>query len=567
VAKPVRTILGINPGYHDSAAAILRDGRVIAVVETERLSRTKHALMESPAAAVKECLAMTAMTLKDVDHIALGWSPPFAPDRESDSLLDPAALATYQQRVLQYALSGEGDWSEIRTASPAYSGTSSLRLPPSFSFHRHHIAHAASLRLHYANDPLTTIVVDGQGERESTTVGQLRGTDFLSHAAHPIAHSIGNFYGHAARWAGLGFHGGGQLMGLAAYYAATPAQLSHELPAFDGSDYRGQREKHRAHVEAQLAEVFPFSPNEGCDQLAYAQVAAAAQAAVERALFQLAHDHLPANEPALGLVGGVAQNSVALGRLHEVTTPLAGPLVDDAGTAVGAAVLAAHKLAGPVRSDPSPYLGRRWTARELDEATQRIDSNEAVVETGSAEHLTELAVQLLVGGAILGVFRGRAEVGKRALGNRSILASPIHRSSLTRVNEVKGRQPWRPLAPSTLERSVPLIFDVKQATPTMRYMLSTHTVRDSWRKRIPAAVHVDGTARLQSVSASLNPAFHSLLERFDAITSVPALLNTSFNGRGEPIVHTPVQAVNLMLKTEMDGILFDDRILIRRAKR
>jgi predicted NodU family carbamoyl transferase len=393
-------VLGVNSGWHDSSAALLKDGQVLAMVEQDRLSRKKHAMWETPTDAVAACLREAGITLDDVEVVAIGWDDPVCLEQKGERF----DSEQYRQWLL-----------------PAD------RLPrdktPTIQFVPHHLAHAASGLWTSGFDRAAILVMDGRGETQSTSLaaGSVAGIELL--AEWDVSQSLGNFYGYAAEWAGFTFWGPGKLMGLAAYGRSnqpTPLITTDSGYRFDGSppappDVGGQEQQHRDLLDRYFKSVYPFAPGDPTDVMAHAGFAASIQAALEEAIFQLARvakERTDADD--LVIAGGVGLNCTLNGRLarsrlfRDVYVP---PVPHDTGVSLGAA-LVADRARCPER-EPMPrfehaYWGLSPAAAEVEAAIR--DSGLAAVRLSEGELVARVADHLAEG-RIVGWFQGRAEVG------------------------------------------------------------------------------------------------------------------------------------------------------------
>lgn len=551
-------ILGVNVGLHDSSAALVKGTEFIAIGEQERFSRNKRAGNEAPHDAIRFCLRQAAISPRDLSAIAIGT--------------DVAALHRY------LGLDSLERSSFPSIESPSYFfppelldqvNCSTVQVP-------HHIAHAASAFYASGFKEAAIVVVDNRGEDCSTTlaIGTDRGISIIE--TLPVEESLGLYYRVAAEYAGLcGTHREvGKLMGLAAYGRATesvPLEVRHggprlmNLPTIDarrGADVAPLR-------AAQLMtwfrdQCFPFAAGLTSEIMAYANFAASVQQSLEAAILSLAtklRAHTASD--AICLAGGVALNCSANGRLAAeaiFARLFVTPMAHDSGVALGAALETSRMLTGQCPSEPQAhaYWGAEFSPQEILIA---IEPHGLVVrQYQDDEEYVDVVSGLLDADRIVGWFQGRAEVGPRALGARSILASPRSRQTLVRVNRIKGREVWRPLAPSILEEAFAEYFDCNHHSP---FMLVAAKVRREKQRLIPAVVHVDGTSRPQAVSRQTNPRFWKLIKRFGERSGVPILLNTSFNMAGEPIVHSPANAVHDFLSSDLDVLAIGDLVVTK----
>jgi carbamoyltransferase len=563
-------ILGVSStGAHDSSAAIVRNGELIAAAEEERFSRHKHD-GRVPLDAIAYCLAAAGVEMRDVDLLALPERP-FRFGR--DSYLAEMEWALVRRQVRE----GPGTWRHL--VHRAAAGTiRRARLPinfgmdadarvsvremrtrfgplPRVAFFDHHRAHAAASFLTSGAESAAVVTYDGVGGPYSTVTWRACGGGIRRTGAELHPNSLGNFYADITAHLGLGDWGEGKTMGLAPY--GDPARLRDGVAAMLGlRGERWYRYKHDA-----VEEVLGFPPRNGEPIMSgpYAEAAASAQEALEVALSRITRSAVSGHH-TLCLGGGVALNCSANGKLR--TAGIAPdlwvfPAAGDGGLAVGAALLGA--VAGgwvPRRRLDHAYWGPEYPDAALEAALQ---AEPRISFRRSPDIATETAV-LLADGHVVGWFQGRMEFGPRALGNRSIIADPRSVAIRDRVNRLKGREHWRPLAPSVLLDRAPDYFALEGESP---FMLFAVPVRPERRRDIPAVVHVDGSARPQTVSQAQNPRYHALLTAFELTTGVPVLLNTSFNGAWEPIVASPFEAVRTFIACGLDALVLGDYIAVR----
>lgn len=558
-----RYVLGLNVGFHDASAALLRDGELRWLIEEERLSRKKHAIAQAPANAVRAALAAEGITIDAVDEIAIGWDFRGTP------------LGTNRR------------FSDAGLRRMLFPTESNVRLPR-VRWVAHHIAHAASAYFSCGRDDVAILVVDGAGEDQSATIARGRDGKIEILRQWPVSQSLGFFYTAASRWAGFGDWGTGKLMGLAAYgrpdAAALPLRRHAEGYEFDfpepqlpqlGDDRTtaalGPLFAYYPAFESKVRPVFcghfPYMERTGEEPIAYADFAATVQSALEEAMFGLVD--VVTREYGLStlvLAGGVAMNCTMIGRLvdsgrfEHVYVP---PVPTDAGVSLGAALIGAQAR-GEFR--PTSIDHAYWSEGiTLDAAAQEARAAGLAVRVLSDEELSKHVAQALADGRIVGWAHGRGEIGQRALGARSILADPRDRRSLERLNLLKGREMWRPVAPSILAEHIGDVMAGRSAHP-WRFMLAAGQVRPQMRRRVPAVTHVDGSARPQLVDRTTNPAYWSLIDAFRQVADVPLVVNTSFNLAGEPIVNTAAEAVSTYVRGESMDVLVMDRLLAARSE-
>jgi carbamoyltransferase len=545
----VSTILGVNAVFHDPAAALVIDGETVAAAEEERFSRRKHgkdpvpfSAWELPVESMRWCLEHAGLDPEDVDAVAYSYDPDLAP-APGPSITDDdwEGLRTlYVRRVPQF----------LATALPG------LRIGR-VDHIAHHVAHAASACIAAPDDRSAVLVLDGRGESASHLGGRWHDGRLDVLAAQRLPHSLGLFY--EAVTEHLGFRRSSdeyKVMALASY--GDPDRFGdvirdHVRAAGDGGF---------AVDPVDLgALVPPRTPGEAWNEV-HADVAAAAQVRLEEVVLDLARWlHARTGERAITLAGGVALNCVANGRLAAegpFEQVWVQPAAGDAGTALGAALAAATRRGERCAPFTTAALGRGWDADEI----------EAILKAAEQPYqrpadLAEEVAAALADGAVVGWFQGRSEYGPRALGHRSLLCDPRRPENLGRMNAIKGREEFRPVAPMVLAERAAAIFDGVQPSP---YMLFVHRVRPEWVERIPAVVHVDGTARIQTVDDADEPLMAATLRAFERRTGVPVLVNTSFNTAGRPIVDTPHHVLECFGSGPVD-LLALGPFTVRRARR
>jgi carbamoyltransferase len=544
-------IAGLNHGFHDAACALLSDGKLVVATEQERLSRRKHARDEAPALALARCLEEANITLEDLDVVALGsdhvkltaWlgEPPAAVDLESPSRLFPPVLFGEQRR------------------------------PPVVRV-RHHLAHAASAAWPSGLPDVGVLVMDAMGEDSATALGRATKDGVAILETLPIETSLGYFYEAASEYCGLGRDAVGKLMGLAAYGTATDDVGLHW--GEQGIEWRHVRptdKRGRALIEDRIAQLLKcfeacsFPHLSGCyaDIMSYANFAASVQKALEYTVLQLARRVRDlSGSRNLALAGGVALNCSANGALAD--TGLFDhiwiqPMANDAGVGLGAALIAAHRLGHDVARKarmPHAFWGPRASRDEIATAFERHGLTAGCHEMGE---VVERAAAVLANSGVVAWHQGRAEVGPRALGARSFLGDPRTRESLVRLNTIKGREMWRPVAPSVLAER---FHDYFEGTPNDFMLVAAH-VRSHVRREVPAIVHVDGSARPQTVRDETNRPFAALLRAVGRRTGHPLVINTSLNLEQSPICCSPDDTVCTFLDSAADAVVIDNWLALR----
>ena len=563
------------PGSHDSSAAIVCDGELIAAAEEERFTRRKHD-GAVPLHAIDYCLRQAGVSMSGVDLIAYP-SQPFRTGPDSQlaetelglvkRLRDEGVIrrrGVVHKRLLDIGRSLRLPVPPNYSMDPAVeSGFDALRqrhgpLPP-VRYYDHHRAHAATVFLTSGWNNAAIATVDGRGGLYSTATWQAKGTTLKRLRAEPFTNSLGYFYLHATRYLGLGEFAEGKTMGLAPY--GDPAVLSKEMDGVldtrSGGWYR--------YRQRPSGDILGFARRRDQSVLKgpYPHYAAACQAALERAYTRIAASSLlDTGSNRLCISGGVSLNCSANGKL--LSSRLASemwvfPAAGDGGLAIGAALLAAAEAGEfEARRLEHAYWGPAFDLSACKAAARAARG----ITFRQADDVSDEVASRLAAGEVIGWFQGRMELGPRALGNRSILADPRSTEIRDRVNRLKGREAWRPLAPAVLGESAREFFELDVDSP---FMLFATPVRPEKRSLVPAIVHVDGTARPQTVHRIQNPLFHRLLSAFHARTGIPLVLNTSFNAAGEPIVCTPEDAIRTFLATGLDTLVLDE-LLVTRAR-
>lgn len=551
---PPTWIVGLNHGGHDSSAALLRDGELVVTVEQERLSRTKRAVEQAPAEALRYCLDYAGIELSDVAVVALG--------SDHDRLAQWLRLdAEGRRRILPY------DDQDRLFPERLFHGARPGRVTPV----EHHLAHAASAFWPSGYEDALVLVCDAMGEDFATTVsiGSPSGLKIVE--AFPVDTSLGFFYEAASEFTGLGRNDAGKLMGLAAYgRPKDPAALTFRdgVLSWEGvpeATAHGRdliNERSASLGEYFSRNCFPYSPREGDHIMAYADFAASAQSALEKVVLGLAEwarDRYGVRKVALA--GGVALNCTANGKLSRsglFDDVYVQPMAHDAGTALGSALYAANDLrTTPVNCRMEhAYWGPDSTDEEVGAELRKAGLR---AETLSPEAVARRTAALIASGAIVCWHQGRAEVGPRALGARSLLGDPRTRQTLVRLNTAKAREMWRPLAPSVLAERFEEYFD---GVPNA-FMIMAASVREEVRHRIPAVVHVDGSARPQTVHRETNPRYHGMIEAFADLTGIPLVVNTSLNVAEQPMACLPRDSIDVFERSGADALMLGDRLVVR----
>jgi carbamoyltransferase len=540
-------VLGLNAVFHDPAAAVVVDGQILAAAEEERFTRRKHgktpvpfSTWELPEQSMAWCLAEAGLRPEDIDAVAYSYDPSLA-------MYPDAGLMDHEWEGLRTLFARRAPHF-LRTALPGIDPENVCWVP-------HHVAHAASAYLAAPFDRCSVIVADGRGERASHLAGRAVDGELDVLAIQELPHSLGLLYEEVTEH--LGFRRSSdeyKVMALASY--AEPAFIDEFRRAVYATGDGGFRTD-----PIELGALVKRRRTSDELEPEHFALAASMQQRLEEVMLELAgwlHDRT--HDDALVLAGGVALNCVANARLlaetpfeHVWVQPAAG----DAGTALGAALHTAHRLGDRVRPMSTAALGRQWSDAEL-----RRWLETAKVAYEEPADLAATVAQALADDAVVAWFQGRSEFGPRALGHRSLLADPRRAANVERLNDVKGREQFRPVAPMVLEERAPAIFRGNFPSP---YMLFVHDVAPEWRERIPAVVHVDGTARIQTVNREAEPLMAAVLEEFEARTGVPVVVNTSLNTAGRPMVDDPRDALECFGSAPVDLLVLGPYVVRRPA--
>jgi carbamoyltransferase len=585
-------ILGISAFYHDSAACLVRDGRVLAAAQEERFSRRKHD-SAFPAEAVRYCLHEAGITAAQLDCVAFYDKPFLKFDRLMETCL------AYAPRGLRSFVSMLPSWAGEKLRLPrtidralggAYHGP--------ILFPAHHESHAASAFFPSPFDEAAICTIDGVGEWSTTTIGAGEGNRVRLLEEIRFPHSLGLLYSAFTYYLGFRVNSGEyKVMGLAPYGEPRFADLilEHLIDLRDDGSYAMDMRYFNycaglTMTNARFHRLFggpPRAPESPLTQRDM-DLAASLQAVTERAMLAIARRARErTGKRHLCLAGGCALNCVANGRILRegiFDSLFVQPAAGDAGGALGAALVAWHHAYGHPRTPERPdaqsgsYLGPAFTDTEIRAALDGLGARYRV-EAGDAAVAD--AAELLAAGKVVGWFQGRMEFGPRALGNRSILGDPRSPAMQKQMNlKIKYRESFRPFAPSVLAERCADFFDLNAESP---YMLLVADVRPERRlgdpradaqlfgldrlnrprSDIPAVTHVDYSARIQTVDAARNPLYHRLLQAFEARTGCAVLVNTSFNVRGEPIVCTPADAYRCFMGTEMDALVVGGCVMLK----
>jgi carbamoyltransferase len=527
-------VLGINAVFHDPSAALIVDGRTVSAAEEERFSRRKHGKVpipfsawELPEKAAAWCLKEAGLSPEDVDAVAYGYDPSLAPqpDRDITASNWEGLRTLYAKRAPLF----------LRTALPGLD-------PGIVRFVPHHAAHAASAYHASPHETSAVLVLDGRGERTSYLAGRWNGRRLDVLATQALPHSLGLVYEEVTEH--LGFRRASdeyKVMALAAYGEPAHLEQMRDAVTVHGDGTFRTRPIAWDTLATRRTEDQPWGPE-------HADLAASVQVRLEEVLLELVRWlHRRTGETALTMAGGVALNCVANSRLA-ADGPFEDiwvqPAAGDSGTALGAAMRVAHELGDDVEPMPGAALGRGWSDEEIETRLRT-----AKVAFTRSRDIADDVAEALADDRVVAWFQGRSEYGPRALGKRSLLANPTRAENLERLNDIKGREQFRPVAPMVLSQRAAEIFDGPLPSP---YMLFTHRVRPGWLERIPAAVHVDGTSRIQTVDAHEEPLVASMISAFERRSGIPVVINTSLNTAGRPMVDDPRDALECFGSAPVD---------------
>jgi carbamoyltransferase len=562
-------ILGISCFYHDAAAALLRDGEVIAAAQEERFTRKKHD-SDFPAHAIRYVLREGGLSSTDLDIVAFYDKPLLKFERMLATYVAtfPRSFASFRKAIPVWLREKLWTPSIIRKQLAPYRGP--------IYFAEHHMSHAASAYLVSPFAEAAILTVDGVGEWATASYGVGRGTDIELFKELHFPHSLGLLYSAFTYYLGFKVNSAEyKVMGLAPYGKPTHYdRILNEMVRLneDGSFKLNMKYFAYDHgltmTNGRFDEFFggpPRKPETWMNEREF-DIAASVQKVCEEIVLRMArHLHKETGLTRLCMAGGVALNCVANGRVIR-ETPMKELFVQPAAGDAGGAAGVAHYVYNTLLKKPRgsawshAYLGPSYTD---DEIRQYLDGHQAPYRTLPDRELAASTARLIAGGNVIGWFQGRMEFGPRALGSRSILADPRDPKMRDTLNmKIKFREGFRPFAPSCLADKCSEWFEIDCDSP---YMLLVAPVREE-RRVIPSVTHVDYSARIQSVTREQNPLYYDLIEAFARITGVPVIINTSFNVRGEPIVCTPHDAYVCFMRTNMDHLVLGRQLLDKKAQ-
>ena len=562
--------LGISCYYHDSAVALLKDGHVIAAVEEERFSRKKFD-DEFPKMAIEWCLKEAEIKPNQIDSVAFYDKPILKFERLLDNYIAvaPRGLYSFLDVIPKWIHKRLWIKNEIKKSLSGFKGE--------IIFPEHHMSHAAHAFYTSPFEESAILTIDGVGEWSTTSIGHAKHNSIKITNDIRWPHSLGLFYSAFTYFLGFKVNEGEyKLMGLSSY--GTPKYydliLDNLIDVKDDGSIRMNMKYFaftydKVMTNKKFSELFgilPKTKDEKTLQIHF-DIGASAQKVLEDVILKMVnHVYEKTKMKNLCIGGGVALNGVANykilkeGPFDNVHIP---PSPGDAGSAVGAAQYLYynhHNNERIIEIDPGKrihenvYVGPSFSNKQI---TKYLDSENIPYKSFDRESLLKKTAQLIADGNVVGWYQGKMEWGPRALGNRSILADPRRADMKDTLNaKIKHRESFRPFAPSIMEEHAEEYFEIDVPSP---YMLMVAPVKKP--EQIPAVTHVDGTGRLQTVSKNTNLLYYDLINEFYKITDVPVIINTSMNVMGEPIVNTPEEAFEMMLKTDMDCIVLGNNII------
>ena len=567
-------ILGLIFSNHDSAACLVADGQVIAASAEERHDRIKHSAA-FPINAIEHCIRKAGISYNDLDRVSLYTDP-----RLYHKLLYYNLISDFPRslRYLPYP---------FMVAKREYGLKSKLRQQmPQFTkpvtWVTHHMAHAASAFYPSPFESAAIMTLDGRGEYETGCIFLGQGTTIRKLHSLKYPHSLGYLYGMVTKFCGFRpFADEYKLMGLSAYGNNTLCDAFSDVARVDESGTIHLNLKYFDHTytygvrrngfSRDFVDTFgpPRTPNEPVTERV-ANLAFALQRFTEQAFVSYARlAKSLTGETRLCIAGGVALNCLAVARLLEeglYDKIFVQPASDDAGTSLGSALHCSYSLGGHERRDEMKdvFFGPSFPSEDIRKVLNNINGQ---CDVTFVDDPCIIAAQLIHDQRVIGWFQGGMEFGPRALGNRSIIASPVDATMKDTINAtIKFREEFRPFAPAVLREKADDFFHLYGAGELMySFMLATARVRSERAADIPAVVHIDGTARVQTVAKTTNPMFWRLISEYEKLSGIPVVLNTSYNVRGEPIVCSPEHAIDGILNSDLEYAIIGNYLVHRRS--
>ena len=531
-------VLGLNGWIergHDGGASLIVDGKLIYSIEEEKLIGKRHAYDTMPIESIKKCLEYGNLTLDDIDKFVIGWNYPLIYKMLNKEFISKEEMSMHLFGDIKYA-------SKIEYLD-------------------HHLAHAYSTFIPSNFKEALVFVIDGQGEYMGTSLYLANENGMKLLMETPV--SLGYFY--TAITKQIGFRSGeeGKTMGLASYGSPVYYETLKKLINVDDNgdincvfkikkESKDEEEATLKKWKSLLSLIIPKREGRilevSDDIIPYANLANSAQKLVGEIMTKTITKYVEeTNVHNVCLAGGVALNcptNSAVEALKEVDKVFVQPAANDGGISLGSAIKGSIDLKDKVNIEMIPYLGEEYTDKEIEKSIRDYG-----YKYEKFDDIAKVVAELLANQKIVANFQGRLELGPRALGNRSILASPEYYDMLIRMNTLKGREVWRPLAPAVMYDKQKEVFDSNIFSP---HMTKNFNVLNNMKNRLQAITHVDGTARIQSVTKEYNYIFYNIIKEFYRITGIPVVINTSFNIKGEPIVCTPDKAIESFEKMNLD---------------
>ena len=561
-------ILGISCFYHDAAACLIKDGKIVAAAEEERFSRVKHDI-RFPINAINFCLKKAGITGQELDYVGFYEKPLLKFERLLSQHIEmfPFSFKAFYQSIPLWLNEKLRVHSLIKKK---------LKYKGRIIFLEHHLAHAASAYLVSPFKESAIFTVDGVGEWTTTALGMAKGNDIELFKQINFPHSLGLLYSTATAYLGFKVNNDEyKVMGLAPY--GKPRyyeQMKKIIDVKDDGSYKLDMSYFVYHYKLRMPskkfirEFGPVRKKEAEIEQRHKDIAASLQKLLEEVLIKIINElYKETRSENLCMAGGVALNSVANGRILR-NSPFKRiyiqPAASDAGTSLGVAFYIWNTILGNKRNfvQKHAYLGPSYTTKEIKEF---LDKNQINYTELKDKELPRIVAKLIWQNKVVGWFQGAMEWGPRALGARSILSNPCNPKMKDILNlKVKHREPFRPFAPAVTIEDAHDYFECDRPIPLAAdFMLMVYPVIKEQRKEIPAVVHVDGSGRLQTIRREINERYYNVIREFEKFSRVPIVINTSFNIRGEPIVCTPYDAYRCMMGTGIDYLVMD-RFLITR---
>ncbi len=572
-------ILGINAFHADSSACIFKEDKLIGAIEEERIRRIKH-WAGFPVEAVKYCLSEAKIGLEQVDYIAIGRDPKANFFKKIQFVIcNQVKIGSVINRLVN-----SKEVSGLKSIISSELGVPESVMKAKFYNIEHHRSHLASAYFASPFEKAALLSVDGFGDFTSTmtAMGEKNKIHVIDSVIYP--HSIGIFYTAFTQFLGFPKYGDEyKVMGLAPYGKPQYINKLKEIIHFTNDGLFRLNKKFFRHVkegvemnwqggEPHIGPIFNdyfirmFGPPRKKEEVLsqhHKDLAASVQKVTEEVIFHiLNHLYRKTKVDTLCLAGGVAQNSVANGKIYS-NTPFKMVYIPPAGHDAGICIGSALYLRNHILNKPKIFFmktastGSSYNNEEIEKILRQKN---ILFEKNNEEELLGKVTDCIIGGGVVGWFQGKAEFGPRALGHRSILVDPRRSDAKAILNlKIKRRESFRPFAPSILKEFVSEYFECSADVP---FMEKVFVIKEEKRKLIPAVTHVDGTSRLQTVDSSAEPKYHALISAFYKKTRVPILLNTSFN-ENEPIVNHPMQALDCFLRTKMDMLVIENYIVKR----